>query len=280
MSKKNKPPPVQTGLFGTAMNHPDLGNLPLIMDPRGAYEVFAPGSVYQPVLLQPGQQNIDVGPGRLDEHEEQFVRDLIRFLYPTGHPPKSEKTPLDWNGREVWLKRNIEKDPRSFRLRVDDSDWYYPDFIVWIIDKATRTQTFGFVDPKGLALGLGAGWSDYKIVSTIYLPHVVGLQLAAAGQRVEWEGELWQFRIRGVLVSTSSLAGLQAQAKFHLHDERGNDVAPDEDDFRRARIVFQHRECFLHRQRAEAVAAGHAAGCHRRGRRPLAASVCRFCRRR
>jgi hypothetical protein len=182
-----------------------MHNLPLIIDPRGAYEVRAPGSVYQPVLLTPGQATIDVGPGKLDSNEEKFVRDLIRFLYPDGNPPKSDQTALKWGDKEVWLKRNIEKDSRSFRLKVDESDWFYPDFIIWILDKETKTQTFGFVDPKGLAIGATAGWGDYKIVSTIYVPHVMEQQLATSDQQV-----VWDFRIRGVLVSTSSLEGLSA----------------------------------------------------------------------
>ncbi len=41
----------QGGLFGSDITCPDLNNLPLILEARGAYEVFAPGSVYQPVLL-------------------------------------------------------------------------------------------------------------------------------------------------------------------------------------------------------------------------------------
>lgn len=103
----------------------------------------------------------------------------------------------------------------------------------------TKIQTFGFVDPKGLAIGAAGGWSDFKIVSTIYMPHVVNLQLGEEGEALEYEGEEWTFRIRGVLVSTSSLESLTAHAKFKLRDEMGNGVAPTEDDFRRARIVFQ-----------------------------------------
>ncbi|MDG4554307.1 MAG: hypothetical protein P9E24_08670 [Candidatus Competibacter sp.] len=227
----------QNGLFGADIACPDLHNLPLILEPRGAYEVFAPGSVYQPVLLTPGEARIDVGPGKLDAHEEQFVRDLIHWLYPAGNPPRSEKTPLAWNGREVWLKRNIEKDPRSFRLRMDDSDWFYPDFIVWIVDPATRTQTFGFIDPKGLALGTPEGWADYKIVATLYMPHVVALQLGE--QPVEYQGERWRFRIRGVLVSTSPFEQLREHAKFDLRNDRDENAPPTEADFQRARIVFQ-----------------------------------------
>lgn len=239
MSNKKPAQPVQVGLFGDSISCPNIDNLPLIVDPQGSIEVLAPGSVYQPLLLSPRQDYIDVGPGKLDEHEEAFVRDLILRLYPAGNHPKSDKTPLKWDSKEIWLKRNIEKRDESFRLRVDDSDWFYPDFIVWIIDFETHTQTFGFVDPKGLTVGAGGGWSDYKIVSTLYMPHVVERQLTANDQKTEFEGEEWTFRVRGVLVSTSSFASLSAQAKFNVRDEMGHDVAPTEEDFKRGRIVFQ-----------------------------------------
>ncbi|SDA28159.1 hypothetical protein SAMN05216315_1374 [Nitrosospira sp. Nsp18] len=48
----------------------------------------------------------------------------IRRLYPAGNHPKSDKTPLKWDNKEIWLKRNIEKRDESFRLRVDDSDGF------------------------------------------------------------------------------------------------------------------------------------------------------------
>lgn len=241
MSSKSKKNQLQPGLFGSTPECPDIRNLPCIVDPHGKVEVWAPGSVYQPLLLTPGG-GVTAGPGSLDENEERFVRHLIKRLYPAGDHPKSEKSPLMWQGREVWFKRNIEKDPRSFRLRVDDSDWFYPDFIIWILDRETKIQTFGFVDPKGLAIGAAGGWSDFKIVSTIYMPHVVDLQLGEQSESLEYEGEEWTFRVRGVLVSTSSLESLASHAKFRLRDEMGNGVAPTEDDFKRARIVFQRND--------------------------------------
>ena len=242
MASKKPAQSVQNGLFGTALSCPDIDNLPLIVEPQGAIEVLAPGSVYQPLLLTPSQDGIDVGPGRLDESEEAFVRDLIRRLYPAGNHPKSDKTPLKWGHKEIWLKRNIEKRDDSFRLRVDDSDWFYPDFIVWIIDFETRTQVFGFVDPKGFTLGAFGGWADYKIVSTVYMPHMVEQQLAASKQKVVFEGEEWTFKVRGVLVSTSSFAALSTQAKFNLNDDTGKLVSPSEADFKRGRIVFQRAD--------------------------------------
>ncbi len=230
----------QQGLFGTELNCADVENLPLIFNAKPEeIEVLAPGTVYKPLLLSPDERQLNiqgVGPGALDRNEEKFVRDLIRYLYPTGDYPKSEKTPLLWQGKHVWLKRNIDKEPGSFRLRVDDSDWFYPDFIVWIMDYKTRTQTFGFVDPKGLALGTSEGWGNYKIVSTLYMPHVIEQKME--GLPLVWEGEQWTFRVRGVLISTTSLLGLTQQAKFSIFDESGKDIPPDEADFNRARIVF------------------------------------------
>jgi hypothetical protein len=237
MTKKNKNVPVQEGLFGTSFTCPDMANLPLILDPQGEIEVLAPGSVYQPLLLSPDKRNLNIqlGPGALDGNEEKFVRDLIRFLHPAGDHPKSEKTPLQWQSKNVWLKRNVEKQPGSFRLRVDDSDWFYPDFIVWILDRETKTQTFGFVDPKGFSQGLREGWENYKIVSTLYLPHVIEHKLA--GQTVTAEGEEWIFRVRGAFISTTPLASLRQEKKFAVYSGNG-EALPDEADFNRARIVF------------------------------------------
>lgn len=239
MPSKKPAQPVQNGLFGTSFSCPDVGGMPIIVDPKGEFEVMAPGSVYQPLLLSPRRDDIDVGPGKLDEHEEAFVRDLIRRLYPAGNHPGSDQTPLKWGSKEIWLKRNIEKRDESFRLRVDDSDWFYPDFIVWIVDYETRTQIFGFVDPKGLIQGAPEGWGHSKVVCTLYMPHMVERQLAGNGQKVEFEGEEWTFRVRGVLVSTSPFSSLVSQAKFKVHDEEGNDAPPTEEDFKRGRIVFQ-----------------------------------------
>lgn len=237
----NRKAPVQHGLFEGDIACPDVQNLPWIIDPRGinTVEVRAPGSVYQPVLLAPQQQNVDVGPGTLDVHEEQFVRDLVTYLYPHGGQPWSEQTPLKWGERQIWFKRNIEKRKDSFCLRVDDSDWYYPDFILWIIDPATKTQTFGFADPKGLLLGTGKGWADYKVVCTLYMPHVLERQLAQSSQQVEYQGETWKFRVRGVLVSTTPLASLVAQEKFRVFDDSDTMHPPNHEEFKRGRIAFQ-----------------------------------------
>lgn len=241
MAKKGQSD-LQGSLFAAKPTCADVDNLPLIIDPNaGNIEVFAPGSIYQPLLLQRDGNGIEATPGSLIDTEEKFVRDLIMFLYPDGKAPRSPATALKWGKRDIWLKRNIEKDPASFRLRVDDSDWFYPDFIVWIIDYETRTQTFGFVDPKGLLTGVG-DWNDAKIVATLYMPHVIGLQLKAQGSKVEWDNETWDFRLRGVLLSTTAFNTLISKNKFNIQaDDRGGTItqAPTLEQLKQARIVFQ-----------------------------------------
>lgn len=231
--------PVQGGLLGAELSCPDVAQLPLVSDDQGKLEVLAPGHLYQPMLLKSRTGDIDIQPGALDDNERKFVADLVRRLYPDGSAPRALGAPLKWGMREIHLRRNLDKDPGSFRLRVDDSDWYYPDFILWIIDREKRIQTFGFVDPKGLYSQVPGGWGDHKVVSTTYMPFVIEQQLGVAGRNIDIGGEQWQFRIRGVLLSTSSWDQLQQQAKFRVSDARNIDVTPTKDAMRRGRIVFQ-----------------------------------------
>lgn len=228
----------QPNLFGDRVLCPDVQNLPLIVSATSNHcEVLAPGSVYQPLLLDQKDSGVLSGPGSLNREEEKFVRDLITYLYPKKDYPKAAATPLVWGKRKIWLKRNIEKDSKSFRLRVDSSDWYYPDFVIWIIDEETRTQTFGFADPKGLALGAHAGWGEYKVVCTQIVPHFLQDQLG----QVTIKEEPWTFRIRGVLVSTSSFEGLREQRKFAIRDANDITHPPTREQFAQARIVFQEQ---------------------------------------
>ena len=237
--------PVQGGLLGGALQCPMVDHLPLVTDDGGKLEVLAPGHLYQPLLLKPGTTDIEIHPGALEKNERKFVIDLVNRLYPAGDPPRSLGAPLKWGNREIHLRRNLDKDAGSFRLRVDDSDWYYPDFIVWIIDRENKTQTFGFVDPKGLYSAASGGWGDYKVVSTTYMPHVIEQQLMVAGHTIDIDGEQWTFRIRGVLVSVSPFDQLQQEAKFKVGAADGTDAEPTKEAFRRGRIIFNEDSDYI-----------------------------------
>lgn len=240
-----KTAPVQGGLLGSELACPDVAQLPLVSDDQGKLEVLAPGHLYQPLLLKSKTGDIDIQPGALDDNERKFVADLVKRLYPDGSAPRALGAPLKWGRREIHLRRNLDKDPGSFRLRVDDSDWYYPDFILWIIDHEERIQTFGFVDPKGLYSQAPGGWGDHKVVSTTYMPHVIEQQLGVAGRNIDIDGKTWRFRIRGVLLSTSSWDQLRQQAKFKVSDASNIDVTPTKEAMRRGRIVFQEDNGYI-----------------------------------
>lgn len=202
-------------------------------------EVLAPGHVYQPVLLAPSTGDIRIHPGALEKNERRMVVDLLKRLYPAQDPPRAPGAPLLWKGREIYLRRNLDRDVGSFRLRVDDSDWYYPDFILWVLDREARTQTFGFIDPKGLYSQAAGGWGDHKVVSTIFMPHLIEHQLGVSVAPVEFEGQPWAFRIRGVLLSTSAYGDLEKQAKFKVNDAQILDVFPPRSSMKSGRILFQ-----------------------------------------
>ncbi len=215
-----------------------LETLPIITEAGlQDYVVRVPGSLYQPLLIRPPDVSVErVTPGELDANEARFVRDLIKFLY-LGETPPEQGQPLIWKGLEVWIKRNLEKREDSFRLSVDFSDWYYPDFLIWIVDRNNRVQTLGFVDPKGLREGAEEGWWDYKVVSTLYMAHVVQKAVTQNGM-LTIDDEPWQFRIRGALLSTTDYTALTKNAKFRVEDAHGGSCAPSKDDFEIRRIVF------------------------------------------
>jgi hypothetical protein len=213
---------------------------PNIVDARdGDYVVRVPGSVYQPLLLKPfGESVIQLAPGALEANEARFIRDLLRQLYPNGHYPASGQ-PLHWHGKELWLARNLDRREDAFRLRVEGSDWFYPDFLIWIIDRQQRIQTLGFIDPKGLREGADGGWWDYKVVATLYSPHVLERQLAASQQQLVIDGVPWTFRVRGVLLSTTTFTVLASQGKFRIKTAEGASALPNRHDFAQGRIIFQ-----------------------------------------
>lgn len=222
-------------------NCEQLSALPVIGDAgQQDFIVRVPGSLYQPMLIRPPEESaVRVTPGELNTDEARFVRDLIKFLYPGETPPEPGQ-PLIWRGLEVWIKRNLEKREDSFRLSVDTSDWFYPDFLIWIIDRKNRVQTLGFVDPKGLREGVDGGWWDYKVVSTLFMAHAVEREVTQDG-KLEIEGEPWQFRIRGALLSTADFETIVGNGKFKISDGRGGKTSPNQGDFLLRRIVFQPR---------------------------------------
>lgn len=191
---------------------------------EGQVLVHAPGHLYSPLPLQAEPPQEQVRPGELNGDERRFVADLVRFLAPGKLARNSAEDPLPQpivrDGVEYVLVRNIDQFPNAFRVRMPgDAHWFYPDFLLWIIDRSTTpaVQTLCLLDPKGLFQGLRGGWADSKLLSLLYRLRVIERQCAPEGVVTLPSGETMRFRMRGALISASPFHDLaNAKTQFAL----------------------------------------------------------------
>jgi hypothetical protein len=102
--------------------------------------------LYQP-LIYLNSTKVEVKPVSLNEGERDFVLDLKAF---------HTKETAFFEGRELYLLRNQS---RGRGIGFFEAGNFYPDFILWLIDK--NKQYVSFVDPKGIRNLEGEG--DPKI---------------------------------------------------------------------------------------------------------------------
>jgi hypothetical protein len=91
--------------------------------------------LYQPLLHVEGNL-VDVSPVSLNDGERDFVLDLRKFY---------EGKKDFFKGRELYLLRNMS---RGRGIGFFEAGNYYPDFIIWVLDR--DKQYVNFVDPKGI----------------------------------------------------------------------------------------------------------------------------------
>jgi len=73
--------------------------------------------------------------------EKRFVEDLKNFY--EGNPEFFAK-------KDLYLMRNASN--KSHGIGFAQAGNFYPDFLMWLVDKTTGTQYLTFVDPKGLLI--------------------------------------------------------------------------------------------------------------------------------
>lgn len=91
--------------------------------------------LYQP-LLHFKSSLVSVSPVSLNDGERDFVLDLKKFC---------DNNPDFLGDRELYLLRNMS---RGRGIGFFEAGNFYPDFIVWVLDKDGQYVTF--VDPKGI----------------------------------------------------------------------------------------------------------------------------------
>ncbi|MCS6805500.1 MAG: DEAD/DEAH box helicase family protein [Blastocatellia bacterium] len=94
--------------------------------------------LYQPLLVDMPDKAQIVPPG-LKESEARFVRDLREYW-------NAEKD-TSLAGKEVFLLRNLG---RGRGVGFFEERGFYPDFILWLLDRKTKTQRIIFIEPHGM----------------------------------------------------------------------------------------------------------------------------------
>jgi len=90
--------------------------------------------------------------------EKQFVEDLQKFY---------EENPEFFAKKDLYLMRNASNKSRGIGFAQAGN--FYPDFLMWLVDKTTGTQYLTFVDPKGLrnSRETDAKLNFYKEIKTL-----------------------------------------------------------------------------------------------------------------
>lgn len=210
--------------------------------------VYTPGHLYKPSPIEVDGIGKAASPGALIPTEREFVSRLIRHLSPNYAQDSDvqQRIPaaLKHGQREFFLLRNLERSHDATRLRMGAEDWFYPDFIFWMIDhqRSPEHQTVAYIDPKGLTMGMRGGWNNHKVLCFAYKLVEIARQIRHPHDE---HGKAVQFAMKGVFISTTRREDLQEASRqtleFHVYDDHGAKYFPSYEDFARAGIFFAER---------------------------------------
>jgi hypothetical protein len=101
--------------------------------------------VYRPLLREPSdkariERDITIAPDRLNPAERKFVADLGQYI--ADHYSRQER----W---EFYLLRNLATLRRIGIYQEDEEQPYFPDFVLWALDREEDRTVLILADPKG-----------------------------------------------------------------------------------------------------------------------------------
>ena len=94
--------------------------------------------LYLPLLVQDSDK-LETIPPALNKSEAQFVRDLKKYW--------EERKDGSLAGKEVYVLRNLT---RGKGVWFFENSGFYPDFILWVLDRQANSQRIIFVEPHGM----------------------------------------------------------------------------------------------------------------------------------
>jgi len=97
--------------------------------------------IYEPLLCENKlvlTEDVKLTPDKLNDGEKKFVKDFAAYI---------KDKPENFKDFDVYLMRNVEYLKSIGIYLNDDSEVFYPDFIMWLV---TKTKVYiNFIDPKG-----------------------------------------------------------------------------------------------------------------------------------
>jgi hypothetical protein len=97
--------------------------------------------IYEPLLRENKlvlKDDVKLTPDKLNDGEKKFVKDFAAYI---------KDKPEKFKNYDVYLMRNVESLKSIGIFLNDDSEVFYPDFIMWLIAK--DKVYINFIDPKG-----------------------------------------------------------------------------------------------------------------------------------
>jgi hypothetical protein len=97
--------------------------------------------IYEPLLRENKlvlKDDVKLTPDKLNDGEKKFVKDFAAYI---------KDNLLKFKNFDVYLMRNVESLKSIGIYLNDDSEVFYPDFILWLIGK--DKVYINFIDPKG-----------------------------------------------------------------------------------------------------------------------------------
>ena len=97
--------------------------------------------IYEPLLFENEytlRDGLQLKPDKLNRGEKKFVKDFAEYL---------KDNPTPFSSFDVYLMRNVESLKSIGIYLNDDSEVFYPDFIMWLVSQ--NKIYINFVDPKG-----------------------------------------------------------------------------------------------------------------------------------
>jgi len=97
--------------------------------------------IYEPLIRENKlvlKDDVKLTPDKLNDGEKKFVKDFAAYI---------KEKPEKFKDFDVYLMRNVESLKSIGIYLNDDSEVFYPDFIMWLIGK--DKVYINFIDPKG-----------------------------------------------------------------------------------------------------------------------------------